>query len=253
MKYLNAMLVALLMMAQSAAMAGDSLTVAVAANVKFAFDDLAKSFTADTGIEIKPVFGSSGKIVSQIKEGAPYDVFLSADMAYPERLYQEGQAVAAPRVYAYGKVVLWTLKSGPDFGKGLSALASPDVKRIAVANPKLAPYGAQAIKALEKSGLMAAVQPKLVFAENIAQVVQYVDSGNVDAGLTAKSLVTAPEEIGRGRWLDVPAETYEPIAQGAVILRFGQANHGDAAHRFYDFLFSAKARTILEKFYYGLP
>ena len=252
MNMLRIITLAVLLLMQSLAHA-ETLTVAVAANVKFAFDDLAAAFTQDTGIKVEPVFGSSGKITAQVKEGAPYDVFLSADMDYPTKLYQTGQAVTTPKVYAYGKVVLWTLNDKLDLSKGLTVLSGADVKKVAVANPKLAPYGEEAIKALDKLGLRAAIEPKLVYAENIAQVVQFVDSGNVDAGFTAKSLVTAPENANRGKWIDVPPEAYDPIAQGAVILRYGQANHGEAARKFYGFLYSAKARAILEKFHYKLP
>jgi molybdate transport system substrate-binding protein len=246
-------LVVFLLLMQQLAIGAESLTVAVAANVKFAFDDLAAVFTQDTGIEVKPVFNSSGKIVSQVKEGAPYDLFLSADMEFPQKLFKDGQAVTVPKVYGYGKLVLWTLRDNIDMGKGLSVLTGHEVKKVAVANPKVAPYGAEALKAIDKLGLKAAVEPKLVYAENIAQVMQYVDSGNVDVGLTAKSLVTAPENAGRGKWVDVPADSYDPIAQGAVILRYGQANHGDASRKFYGFLYSPKARAILEKYHYVLP
>lgn len=252
MKLFKPFVLAAMLLVQSPAQA-ETLTVAVAANVKFAFDDLAAAFTKETGIAIQPVVGSSGKITAQVKQGAPYDVFLSADMEFPARLYQSGQAVTAPKAYAYGKVVLWTLNDKLDLGKGLGVLGGGDVRKVAVANPKVAPYGEEALKALDKLGLKAAVEPKLVYAENIAQVVQFVDSGNVDAGFTAKSLVTAPENAGRGRWVDVPADAYSPIAQGAVILRHGQAEHGEAARKFYGFLYSAKARTILEKFHYSLP
>lgn len=252
MNMLRIITLAALLLVQSLAHA-ETLTVAVAANVKFAFDDLAAAFTQDTGIKVESVFGSSGKITAQVKEGAPYDVFLSADMDYPTKLYQTGQAVTTPKVYAYGKVVLWTLNDKLDLSKGLTVLTGADVKRVAVANPKLAPYGEEAIKALDKLGLRAAIEPKLVYAENIAQVVQFVDSGNVDAGFTAKSLVTAPENANRGKWIDVPPDAYDPIAQGAVILRYGQANHGEAARKFYGFLYSGKARAILEKFHYKLP
>jgi molybdate transport system substrate-binding protein len=252
MRFIKTITLAALLLAQPLAHA-ETLTVAVAANVKFAFDDLAAAFKQETNIDIQPVYGSSGKITAQVREGAPYDVFLSADMEFPAKLYQSGQAVTAPKVYAHGKIVLWTRNDKLDLSKGLSVLTASGVKKVAVANPKVAPYGEEALKALDKLGLKAAVAPKLVYAENIAQVVQFVDSGNVDAGLTAKSLVTAPENAGRGKWIDVPADAYTPIAQGAVILRRGQAEHGVAARKFYDFLYSAKARAILEKFHYGLP
>lgn len=253
MKRINALLICCFFCISQMAFAAETLTIAVAANVKYAFDDLALSFTQETGIEVKPIFSSSGKIVSQVKEGAPYDVFLSADMDFPQKLYQDGQAVTMPKVYAYGKLVIWTRNQKLDLQKGLLALAAPEVKKVAIANPKVAPYGEQAVKAMEKLGVKASIEPKFIYAENIAQVMQYAESGNVDAGITAKSLVTAPELAGKGQWVDIPDNIYNHIAQGAVILRYGQANHSDAARKFYGFLYSAKARTILQKFHYGLP
>lgn len=253
MKWFKILLMSWLLMVTPLVMAAETLTVAVAANVKYAFDDLAAAFKKETGIEVTPVFNSSGKIVSQVKEGAPYDVFLSADMDFPQKLYKDGQAVTVPKVYAYGKLVIWTRNDKLDLKNGLLAFAEANVKKVAIANPKVAPYGEQAMYAMEKLGVKSSIAPKLVIAENIAQVMQYVESGNVDAGITAKSLVTAPDVVGKGQWVDIPAETYSPIAQGAVILRYGQASHGDAARKFYGFLYSAKAREILEQFHYVLP
>lgn len=252
MKTLKVILLSLLL-TQQVAIAAESLTVAVAANVKFAFDDLAATFTKESNIAIQPIYGSSGKITAQVKAGAPYDVFLSADMEFPAKLYLSGQAITVPKVYAYGRIVLWTMSDKLDLGKGLGVLSEGQVRKVAIANPKVAPYGEEALKALDKLGLRASIEPKLVFAENIAQVMQFVDSGSAEAGFTAKSLVTAPENANRGKWIDVPPEAYAPIAQGAVILRYGQANHGEAARKFYGFLYSAKARAILEKFHYKLP
>lgn len=253
MKRINALILCWFFCFSQIAFAADALTIAVAANMKYAFDDLALAFTKETNIEVKPIYSSSGKIVSQVKEGAPYDVFLSADMDFPQKLYQDGHAVSAPKIYAYGKLVIWANNKHLDLQSGLPALASEAIKKIAIANPKVAPYGEQAIIAIEKLGLKPSIEPKFVFAENIAQVMQYVESGNVEAGITAKSLVTAPEMAGKGQWVDVPVDIYQPIAQGAVILRYGQANHGDAARKFYGFLYSEKAREILEKFHYALP
>lgn len=253
MKRLNALLLCCFFCISQIAFAAETLTIAVAANVKYAFDDLALAFTQETGIEVKPIFSSSGKIVSQVKEGAPYDVFLSADMDFPQKLYQDGQAVTVPKVYAYGKLVIWAQNDKVDIKKGLSVLAEANVKKVAIANPKVAPYGEQAIVAIDKLGLKSSIEPKFVFAENIAQVMQYVESGNVDAGITAKSLATAPEMASKGQWVDIQTDIYQPIAQGAVILRYGHANHGDAARKFYAFLYSSKAREILEKFSYALP
>lgn len=228
------------------------LTVAVAANVKYAFNDLAAAFTKSSGVEVKSVVDSSGKLTAQVKNGAPFDVFLSADMEFPEALYKDGFAVTAPKVYANGILVLWTLNP-LDLGKGIQVLNDPAVQKIAVANPKLAPYGREAINALDYYKLRAAVESKLVYGESISQVNQYIDSRSTDIGFTAKSVVLAPEVAGRGKWIEVPKESYHPIAQGVVILKHGAETNSETARSFLDFLSSPAARGILEKYGYVLP
>ena len=245
-------LFAVLLAFHAAVVQAEPLTVAVAANVKYAFDDLQKAFTRDTGIEVKSVFGSSGKLTAQIKSGAPFDVFLSADMGYPDSLYKDGVAVGAPRVYANGVLVLWTMNP-LDLGKGIRVLNDPAVKKVAVASPELAPYGREAINALEYFKLRGAVEPKLVYGESISQVNQYIDSGAADIGFTAKSVVLAPAVSGKGKWVELPKESYTPIAQGAVILRYGNITNPVAARRFMEFLASSTARGILEKYGYLMP
>lgn len=247
---INVLLFAILLVALPAR--SEMLTVAVAANVKYAFDDLAAEFGKASGIEVKGVVASSGKIAAQVKNGAPYDVFLSADTEYPETLYKEGFAAMPPKIYACGALVLWTRKN-LDLGKGLAVLADPAVTKVAVANPRLAPYGREAIKALDYYKLRGAVEPKLVYGESIAQVNQYVDTGTADVGFTAKSIVVAPETAGRGKWVEVPAESYAPIAQGAVILKHGSYSNAEEARRFFAFLFSPAARAIFQKYGYTLP
>lgn len=243
---------ATLLLLTSPTVQSEPLTVAVAANMKYAFDDLAVEFRKETGIDVQGVFGSSGKFTAQIKSGAPFDVFLSADMEYPEALYKDGQAVAAPRVYAKGVLVLWTLNP-LDLGKGIQVLNEPTVKKIAVANPKLAPYGREAMNALEHYKLHDTVDGKLIYGESISQVNQYIDSKSADIGFTAKSVVLAPEVAGKGSWIEVPKESYQPIAQGAVILRYGAITNPKAAQRFLEFLSSPAARAIFEKYGYLLP
>jgi molybdate transport system substrate-binding protein len=230
----------------------ESLTVAVAANVKYAFADLQQAFSKSTGIEVKSVFGSSGTLTAQIRNGAPFDVFLSADMEYPERLYKDGLAKAAPAVYANGVLVLWTLNP-LDLGKGIQVLNDPSVRKIAVANPRLAPYGREAMNALEHHKLRAAVEQKLIYGESISQVNQYIASKLADIGFTAKSVVLAPEVAGKGKWIEVPRESYQPIAQGVVILQHGAETRAAAAQRFIEFLASPVAREIFEKYGYLLP
>lgn len=230
----------------------EPLTIAVAANVKYAFADLQQAFTKQSSIEVKSVFGSSGKLTAQVKSGAPFDVFLSADMEYPETLYKEGFAVTAPKVYANGVLVLWTLNP-LDLGKGIQVLSDPAVQKIAVANPRLAPYGREAINALEHFKLRAEVEPKLIYGESISQVNQYIDSKSADIGFTAKSVVLAPQVAGKGKWIELPKDSYQPIAQGVVILKHGAETNSETAHRFLEFLATPTARSIFEKYGYLLP
>jgi molybdate transport system substrate-binding protein len=155
-------------------------------------------------------------------------------------------------VYANGVLVLWTLNP-LDLGKGIQVLNDPAVQKIAVANPKLAPYGREAINALDHFKLRAAVEARLIYGESISQVNQYIDSKSADIGFTAKSVVLAPEMAGKGKWVELPRDSYQPIEQGVVILKHGEETASKAAHRFIEFLASPAARTIFEKYGYLLP
>ena len=252
MKIFNVFIITFTLLLQSLVASAEPLTVAVAANVKYAFDELAAEFTKQTGVAVNGVVSSSGKLAAQIKSGAPYDVFLSADMDYPAILFKDGQATSPPKVYANGALVLWTAKD-VDLSKGIAGLADSSIKKVAIASPKLAPYGREAIKALDFYKVRAAVEPKLVYGESISQVNQYIDTKSVEVGFTAKSVVLSPELQGKGKWVEVPNESYAPIAQGLVILRHGSENNGEAARKFYGFLFSSKAQAILTKYGYKLP
>ena len=252
MKIFNVFIITFTLLLQPLVASAEPLTVAVAANVKYAFDELATEFTEQTGVAVRGVVSSSGKLTSQIKSGAPYDVFLSADMEYPAILFKDGQATSPPKVYANGALVLWTAKD-VDLSKGIAGLADSSIKKVAIASPKLAPYGREAIKALDFYKVRAAVEPKLVYGESISQVNQYIDTKSVEVGFTAKSVVLSPELQGKGKWVEVPNESYAPIAQGLVILRHGSENNGEAARKFYGFLFSSKAQAILTKYGYKLP
>lgn len=252
MKLFNIILSALTLAACCNAVQAEPLTVAVAANVKFVFDELRAEFRKSTGIDASGVSASSGKISAQIKSGAPYDVFMSADMEFPEALYKEGFAVTPPRVYAQGVLVLWTLQP-LDLTQGMGVLKNAAVKKVAMANPKLAPYGLEAMRALDYFKLRAAVEPKLIYGESIAQVNQYIDTQSVEIGFTAKSVVLAPQMLGRGKWVEVPRESYHPIEQGIVMLKHGNDTNAAAAKKFMEFMASATARGILEKFGYIMP
>lgn len=252
MKFLSVILSAVTLALSFNAARAEPLTVAVAANVKFVFDELRTEFKKSTGIEVNGVFASSGKINAQIKSGAPYDVFMSADMEFPQALYRDGLAVSPPRVYAKGVLVLWTLQP-LDMTQGMGVLKNPAVKKVAMANPRLAPYGLEAMRALDYFKLRAAVEPKLIYGESIAQVNQYIDTQSVEIGFSAKSVVLAPQMQGRGKWIEVPRESYQPIAQGIVMLRHGAAANAAAAKKFMEFMASPRARSILEKYGYILP
>lgn len=228
-----------------------TLTVAVAANVQYAFDDISAAFKKETGHDIRPVYNSSGKFFAQIVNGAPFDVFLSADMEFPNKLHNEGHA-DAPKIYAYGALVLWTMKD-INLADWQGALRNEAVRRIAVANPKVAPYGRETMKALAGFRLDDALKPKLVFGESISQTNQYIHSGAADAGFTAKSVVVSPEMRGQGKWIDLPRTSYQPIAQGAVVLTHGRKNNPALSKQFHDFLLGPASRNILERYGYQLP
>jgi molybdate transport system substrate-binding protein len=228
-----------------------TLTVAVAANVRPAYEELKAEFTATTGIATRDVIGSSGKIAAQVRAGAPYDVFLAADTDYPLALYRDGLAATAPRVYAHGTLVVWTMQD-LDVGRGLALLADGAIARVAVPNPELAPYGREALRALDRQGLRTLVEPKLVLAESVAQATQFIEAGAVAAGFTAKSMVLSPELAGKGRWFEVPEDLHQPIAQAAVVLRHGWDQNRAAAEGFLAFLFGDRARGILARYGYRL-
>ncbi len=228
------------------------LTVAVAANMQFAFEELKNQFSQGTGIKINPVIGSSGKLTTQIEHGAPFDIFISADMKYPQVIFDKKWALTEPKIYAYGTLVLWTLKD-LDLTQGLKILIQPTIQKIALANPQSAPYGTQAINAMKRSDIYSAVEKKLVYGESITQVNQFVTSGGGDIGFTAEATVMAEALKTKGRWIEVDDKLYEPIAQGVVVLKYTEERNLESAMKFYDYLFSPEARAILEKYGYRLP
>lgn len=227
------------------------ITVAAAANVQFTLEELKAEFTKETGIDVRAVIGSSGKLTTQIENGAPFDVFMSADMDYPKRIYADGMAVEEPRSYAYGALVLWTIKE-IDLSKGVAGLSDPSFKKIAIASPKMAPYGRQSVNAMKFNHLYPAITSKLVYGESIAQTNQFIATGAADIGFTAKSVVLAPNMRNKGKWMDVDPQSYEPIAQGVIVLKYAQDKHAKEARAFLDFLFSPPAQEIFKKYGYHL-
>jgi molybdate transport system substrate-binding protein len=229
-----------------------ALTVAVAANVQFAFDEIKTIFEENTGIPVNGIIASSGTLTTQIKNGAPFDIFLSADTEYSETLFTQGLTHDAPEIYAYGTLVLWTL-SDINLSDGIQILTKPSVKKIAMPTPQTAPYGRQAMNTLKHYRLYESVNSKLVYGKSIAQTNQFIASRAVDIGFTSKSVVLAPHMKDQGKWIEVDKDTYEPIAQTAVILKFTEDENLPSAQKFYDFLFSQKARDIFQKYGYILP
>jgi molybdate transport system substrate-binding protein len=235
------------------AVGADRVAVAAAANLIYVLEPLDAAFAlADPGVVITREIGASGNLVAQIAQGAPYDVFLSADLEFPQKLVAAGAADGPSLVtFAVGRLVLWTLRPGLSLPSVEAVVRNPAVARIALANPRAAPYGRAAEEVLARLGVEAVARPKLVFAENISQTAQYVASGNVDAGFVALSLVRSPKLPDRGRWLEIPSSLHAPLAQGAVLTRRGAAN--PVARRYLNFLHSPAARAILAQFGYALP
>jgi len=228
------------------------LIVATAANVQFAVEEIKQAFEEKSGIQLKIITNSSGKLTAQISNGAPFDVFLSADMKYPESLFASGQADSLPKIYAYGALVLWTMEDF-DLSEGVSILTKEQIQKIAIADPRNAPYGKAAEEVLKFYHLYETVESKLVYGRSISQANQYIVSGAAEAGFSAKSVALSPEMKGRGRWIEIDPATYTSIAQGAVILKYGKENHPEAARAFFDFLFSEAAGAILQNYGYRLP
>jgi molybdate transport system substrate-binding protein len=226
------------------------IKIAVAANVSYAIEPLKNAFYAlypKTNIEV--ILGSSGKLTAQIKNGAPYELFMSADMQYPEVLYKEGIAITKPIVYAQGALVYFSVDP-QDFTQGIKLLSDDKIQKIAIANPKTAPYGVAAEEALKHAKVYDEVKGKLVYGESISQTVAYATRA-ADIGLIAKSSLFSPSmtHFKEGvNWSDVDERLYTPIDQGMVILQKAEGNPEVKA--FYDFMLSAQARKILESFGY---
>ena len=230
-----------------------TLSIAAAADLVFCLDALDAEFKkAHPDADLKVSSGSSGNFFAQIQNGAPFDVFLSADMKYPRDLAQAGQADAKTLTpYALGRIVLWTTRPDVDVSGGLGSLTGERIKKIAIANPDHAPYGRAAKEALEHEKLWAAVQSKLVLGENIAQTAQFVQTGNADAGIVALSLVLAPATKGIGKYVEIPDAFHTPLEQGLVITKHGTGN--PLAAEYLEFLRSKAARTIFDTYGFRLP
>lgn len=227
------------------------ISVAVAANFTAPMQKIVDRFQKESGHVVKASFGSTGKFYTQVRSGAPFDVFVSADSATPEKLEQEGLAVHGSRfVYALGKVVLWSAQPGLVDGKG-EVLGKGSYGKLAIADPRLAPYGQAAQETLQNLGLWDKVQSRLVKGENISQAYQFTASGNAELGFVALSQVTRDGRIADGSWWVVPANFYQPIQQSAVML--SGAKDQAAAKALLEFMKGREAAAIIRSFGYELP
>ena len=223
------------------------LKVAVAANLQGVIKVLQKDFKHRTGIDIEPVIGPSGNLTAQIKNGAPFDVFLSADMKFPETLFKEGFSVKAPVVYAEGSLIICSTQN-IGFDNWERLLLSERIKKIAIANPGIAPYGKAAEEALTLKGVLNDVKPKVVYGESIAQVNTYITTGVVDVGFTTQALIKDAAAKVQLYYKVIDPKDYAPIQQGMVVVK--QTRNGEQAGKFYQYILSAPAKAILKEYGY---
>jgi molybdate transport system substrate-binding protein len=228
----------------------DKIVVATAANVQYVMKEIQKEFKNESGEEIQIVVGSSGKLTTQIREGAPFDVFVSADTKYPEEIFKNGGSEEKPKVYATGTLVLWS-KNISQTDLNIAILDTEKVKKIAVPNPRNAPYGEAAMEVLKAQNLLPKTESKLVYGESIAQTAQYITSGAVEAGFNALSIVLSPEMKGKGQYVVIDSNLHQPIHQAAILLKHSEGSpKKESSQKFYQFLYSQKARQIFKKYGY---
>ena len=227
-----------------------ALRVAAAADLGFALEELTSRFRRDhADVAVSVSYGSSGTLYAQLLNPAPFDLFLSADVAYPRQLNERGLTLPGTDfTYAVGRIVLWVPALSPiDVARlGMSALKEPAIAHVAIANPAHAPYGRAAVAAMRSAGVYDVVKSKLVLGENVSQALQFVQSGAADIGIVALSLALAPPAAREGRFLEIALDAYPRIEQGGTILQW--ASHPDAARSFRSFLMGLDGRTVLKRY-----
>jgi molybdate transport system substrate-binding protein len=252
-----ATLLLVFVLGRSAEAQASEVIVAAASDLSAAIKEIAANFEKNTKHTVKLTLGSSGNFHAQIVNGAPFDVFLSADLSYVREL--EKRALTEPGstfVYAIGRIVLWVPRNSPVRIEtlGMKALLDPQAKRIAIANPDHAPYGRAAVDAMKKAGVYDAVKSKLVFGENISQTAQFAQSGAADLGIVAMSLALTDAMKAQGRYWSIPPENYPRMDQGAVLLKqASKAGHSDAAKAFLEAVRSESGRAVLKRYGFTLP
>lgn len=236
------------------ARAAEVPTIAAAADLNFALTELAQTFNRDTGRSVKLVFGSSGTFAAQIRQGAPFEMFLSADEAYVQALAEAGRTQGPGDLYAIGRLALFAphgspVKADARLADLRRALADGRLQRLAIANPEHAPYGRAAREALQRQGLWDRAQPRLVLGENASQATQFAVSGAAQAGLIPYALALAPAVSAKGRYALVPADWHQPLRQRMVLIK----GAGETARAFYAYLRQPKARAVLARYGFSLP
>lgn len=229
----------------------EKITIAAAADLKFAMDDIVAGYKqAHPGDEVEVIYGSSGKFHTQIRQGAPYDLYFSADIAFPRELAKAGLAASDVTPYAIGRIVLWGARVDAS-QMTLASLLDPAITRIAMANPKHAPYGKRAEEALRASGLWDKLEPKLVYGENIAQAAQFVQTGNAQVGIIALALALSPELSKGGGYRLISDSLHAPLEQGFITTKRASGNL--AAKRFSSFMGGQSARAVMVRYGFVLP
>jgi molybdate transport system substrate-binding protein len=227
------------------------ILIAAASDLKFALDSVVTAYKTSNVGDIEVTYGSSGKLSQQIMNGAPFDIFFSADISYPDQLVKDGKTSSEIYRYAKGRVVIWSKKLDPN-KDGMKSLLHPLVKKIAIANPAHAPYGKRAVEALQHYKLFESLKPELVYGENISQTAQFISTGAADIGIIALSLAVSPNmKSENGKYFIIPEESHQPLVQGAVITSSGKDNK--VAQSFFSFLKSKQATSILESFGFSQP
>lgn len=226
-----------------------TITVAAAADLRYAMDSLVSVFrTQQPGIRVSVIYGSSGKFFQQISHNAPFDLFFSADIDYPRQLEKKGLTASPIHTYAVGRLVLWSTKIKP---KNIKSLLDGKVRKVAMANPQLAPYGKKAEEVLRYYQIYDQVKPKLVKGENIAQTAQFVSTGAADMGLIALSLALSPPLKTQGSYYLIPSTAHTPLQQAHVVLK--RARQNESAYAFLSFMETARAKKVMEAFGFSIP
>ena len=210
--------------------------------MQFALEDIVDEFKKEHQVEVDIIVSSSGKLTSQIEQGAPFDIFVSANMKYPLHLYEQNLTTKEPVIYAYGQLVLWTLN---EVKPSMESLTNKNIEKIVIANPKTAPYGQASVEVLKKHNVFTAIEKKLIYGESVSQCNQFITTKSADIGFTSLSTVLAPNMKKTGHWIKIDDIDYPPIAQGVVILK--KSKKQKEAQLFYNFLMSETAQNILSE------